>query len=394
MRLRWIPVLAVSLLAAGATPAAAGPGRPSHTGGAHPRSAFAASAHERPARPAFAAAAHERPDRPAPAHRRPAWRLSETGVTARLRGLSAVSARVAWASGSGGTVLRTVDGGATWRQVGPAGAADLQLRDIEAFDARRAVTLSIGEGEQSRIYRTADGGRTWRETFRNDDPRAFYDCLAFFDDRHGIALSDPVDGAFRVLSTADGGLSWRVLPNTGMPPALAGEFAFAASGTCLVTAPHHRRAAWFATGGGATARVFRTTDRGRTWSVVDSPVPSGPTAGIYSLAFRDSRHGVAVGGDYTTPASAPGAVAVTRTGGRGWVAAPHPPGEYRSAAAWLPGTRRTVVAVGPTGSDVSYDGGRRWHRFDTGSFDAVDCAGRWACWASGEAGRVAVLRRR
>ena len=296
---------------------------------------------------------------------------------------------MAWASGSAGTVLRTVDGGRNWASVGPPDTADLQFRDIEAFDARHAVALSIGEGEASRVYRTADGGRTWTETFRNDEPTAFYDCLAFFDHRRGLALSDPVNGAFRILSTVDGGRSWRVLPPDGMPPALAGEFAFAASGTCLVTAARGGHgSAWFATGGGATARVFRTTDAGRHWTATDTPVPSGPSAGIYSLAFRDPWHGVAVGGDFNTPTVAPDAAARSRDGGRTWVLAQTEPGEYRSGSAWLAG--HAVLAVGPTGSDLSTVGGRTWRRFDTGSFDSVDCA-RGACWASGENGRVARL---
>jgi photosystem II stability/assembly factor-like uncharacterized protein len=324
---------------------------------------------------------------------RPAWQLADTGVTARFRGLAAVSDRVAWVAGSGGVVLRTVDGGDSWRRADPPGAAGLELRDIEAFDHHHAVALSIGPGEESRIYATRDGGRTWAETFRNDDPRAFYDCLTFLDRQHGLALSDPVDGVFRILATRDGGRSWRVQPGTGMPAALPGEFAFAASGTCLVSASGSRHHAWFATGGADRARVFRTADGGRTWTVTDTPVPSGPSAGIYSLAFRDPRHGLAVGGDYAAPAAAPDAAAVSRDGGRSWTTAAAPPGEYRSGVAWVPGRSRTALAVGPTGTDVTVDGGRTWHRFDTGSFDAVDCVPR-ACWASGEQGRVAVLARR
>jgi photosystem II stability/assembly factor-like uncharacterized protein len=324
-------------------------------------------------------------------NRTPTWELFETGVEARLRGLSPVSHRVAWASGSGGTVLRTVDGGRTWSQVGPAATTDLQFRDIEAFDAKRAVILSIGNGDQSRVYRTDDGGQTWTETFRNDDPNAFYDCMTFFDSRRGLALSDPVDGKFRILGTGDGGRTWRVLPTGGMPDALPGEFAFAASGTCIVSAGHDD--AWFATGGGGVSRVFRSRDGGRTWQVASTPVPSGATAGIYSLAFRDSRHGIAVGGDFTTPTVAPDAAAVSRDGGRTWVAAPAEPGEYRSGAAWVPHSGRIALAVGPTGSDITFDGGLRWHRFDTGSFDSVECTRDGACWASGEAGRVARLTR-
>jgi photosystem II stability/assembly factor-like uncharacterized protein len=319
----------------------------------------------------------------------PGWTVTDTGVDARLRGLAAVSRHVAWASGSAGTVLRTVDSGRTWQQVGPPDTADLQFRDIEAFDARHAVALSIGEGDQSRVYVTDDGGRTWAETFRNGDPAAFYDCMAFFDRRHGLALSDPVAGRFRILSTSDGGRSWRVLPTAGMPAALDGEFAFAASGTCLVTATHGAgRDAWFATGGGAAARVFHTADAGRTWTVADTPVPSGPTAGIYSLAFRDRWHGLAVGGDFTTPTQAPGGAARTEPG-RGWVLATTVPGEYRSGVAWRSGG--TAIAVGPTGSDVTRDGGRTWTRFDQESFDAVACAADGACWASGEHGRIGIL---
>ncbi|GAA2542929.1 oxidoreductase [Winogradskya consettensis] len=320
---------------------------------------------------------------------KPSWRLSDTGVTARFRGLAPVSDKVAWVAGSGGTILRTVDGARSWQRVDPPGTAELQFRDIEAFDADHAVALTIGEGDQSRLYATADGGRSWKESFRNDDPAAFYDCVTFTDRRHGLALSDPVNGKFRILATSDGGKSWAVQPSTGMPDALTGEFAFAASGTCLVTADHFGSGrAWFATGGGERARIFATTNGGRTWRVTDSGIPSGPSAGVYSLAFRDPWHGIAVGGDYAVPETAPDAAATTRDGGRTWTPARAEPGEYRSGAAWRGVT--TALAVGPTGSDISYDGGRSWNEFDSGSFDAVLCAGG-SCWASGEQGRVARL---
>ncbi len=318
-------------------------------------------------------------------HGAPSWSLSPTGVTARFRGLSAVSATVAWVAGTEGTVLRTTNGGRSWQSVGPAAAAALQFRDIEAFDRDHAVALTIGDGDQSRVYVTANGGRSWTETFRNTEPAAFYDCMTFLDRRHGLALSDPVGGKFRILATSDGGRSWAVQSNAGMPAALDGEFAFAASGTCLVSAG---RDAWFASGGGSASRVFHSGNFGRTWSVATSPIPSGASAGIYSLAFRDPRHGIAVGGDYAAPTAAPDGSATTRDGGRTWTVSRTVPGEYRSGSAWARGD--TALAVGPTGSDLSFDGGRTWTAFDTGSFDAVECAGG-GCWASGEQGRVATL---
>ncbi len=317
-----------------------------------------------------------------------AWELKPTDSSARLRGLSAVSGKVAWTSGSLGTVLRTVDGGATWQSVGPPGTEALQFRDIEAFNADRAVILSIGTGTDSRVYVTDDGGATWDLTFTNDHPDAFYDCITFFDQKHGLALSDPVDGRFRIISTRDGGQTWDVV-NAEMPAALPGEFAFAASGQCLVS--DRGRRAWFATGGGAEARVFRSVDRGETWEVSSTPIPSGPAAGIFALAFRSPKQGLAVGGDFLQPTNSPDAAAMTDDGGAAWTLATVDPGEYRSSVAWVDGP--VAIAVGPSGSDVSTDSGNTWTGFDDGSFDTVDCAGKNTCWASGEAGRVAVLVR-
>jgi photosystem II stability/assembly factor-like uncharacterized protein len=321
------------------------------------------------------------------------WKLTPPGSASQFRGLAAVDANTAWIAGTAGQVLRTTDGGNKWTNVSPAGAEALQFRDIEASDAQHAVAMTIGNGEDSRIYRTADGGKSWTETFRNTEPTAFYDCFDL-NGSHGLALSDPVDGKFRIASTSDGGKSWKVLPNAGMPVALEGEFAFAASGTCLVAGPG--RTAWFASGGGDRPRVFRTYDGGMHWKVTDSPMASGAAAGIFSLAFRGSLFGVAVGGDFLKPTEAVDAASVTYDGGRSWqlVAASKAPKGYRSGSAFVPWSASTVVAVGPSGSDFSLDGGRSWTQFYDGSFDSVECAGygfRAGCWASGAHGAVGKL---
>ncbi|MFI6494515.1 WD40/YVTN/BNR-like repeat-containing protein [Streptomyces sp. NPDC050564] len=332
---------------------------------------------------------------PAQAHepaKAPHWELKDSGTDVRFRGLSAVSRDTAWVAGSKGTVLRTTDGGANWRSVSPPGGADLEFRDIEAFDARRAVVLAIGEGEASRVLRTDDGGATWTESFRNTDTKAFYDCLTFFDRRHGLAMSDPVDGRFRILSTSDGGRSWKVLPSDSMPAAQDGEAGFAASGQCLVTSGP--RDVWLATGGGARARVLHSSDRGLTWTATDTPIPAGdPARGVFALAFRDRTHGLAVGGDYRADQASPQTAALTPDGGRTWTSATQPPPAYRSGVTWLPHSRTAALAVGPTGTDLTTDGGRTWRTVDTGSYDTVDCTPDLGCWASGEKGRVARLER-
>jgi photosystem II stability/assembly factor-like uncharacterized protein len=320
-------------------------------------------------------------------HRPPHWRPVPTGSDQQYRGLDAVSERVAWVGGSAGEVLRTTDGGRTWKDVSPPGSEGLLFRDVEASGTWRASVLAIGEGEASRIYTTFDGGRHWKLAFVNDDPAAFYDCMAFYGGgRRGLVMSDPVGGKFRIAATDDWGLSWHVLPNAGMPPAVEDEFGFAASGTCLVTSG---RDAWFGSGGGAS-RVFHSRDGGYTWTVTAAPIPAADAGGVFSLAFRDRHHGVMVGGDFTAPDNGVDASGFTRDG-VSWRGGGDLSG-YRSGVDWVSGSHDTLIAVGPTGSDVTRDGGRTWKAFDTADYDAVDCV-PGTCWASGPAGAVAVLDR-
>lgn len=321
------------------------------------------------------------------------WEVKPTGSAARFRGLSPVSRNVAWVSGSLGTVLRTTDGGATWDDVSPQGLGteELQFRDIEARDADHAVILSIGEDEDSRILVTDDGGATWTETFRNEEPTAFYDCMAFTSAKRGVAMSDPVDGRFRLVETSDGGHSWSLVDPAGMPEAVPGEFGFAASGTCLAAAAG--RSMYLVSGGVDPARVYRSEDRGARWTVQDSPVAGGAAAGIFSVSFGDDRRGVLVGGDFLVPDGAVDNAAWTADGGATWQAAEVLPRGYRSGSAWDRHHVGVVLAVGPSGSDVSADGGRTWAGFDDGSFDSVECTLDGACWASGASGRVGVLAR-
>jgi photosystem II stability/assembly factor-like uncharacterized protein len=190
------------------------------------------------------------------------WQAQTSGVTARLRGVSAASDRVVWASGTGGTVVRTEDGGTTWRKLTIPDAETLDFRDVDAIDAHTAYALSIGPGPASRIYKTADGGAHWTLQFTNDDPKAFYDAMSFWDADHGLAVSDSVDGTFVILITRDGGGHWTRVPAGALPPALPNEGAFAGSGTNIAVLGRDR--AWIGTGASTKSRVLRTSDGGRT----------------------------------------------------------------------------------------------------------------------------------
>ena len=318
------------------------------------------------------------------------WTSEASGTVARLRGLSVVNEDVAWASGSGATCLRTINGGKTWDAWEVPGASGLDFRDIHAVDARTAYLLSIGPGEKSRIYKTDDGGVTWTLSFTNRDPQGFLDAIAFWDNERGLALGDPLEGRFLILATDDGGKHWSRISPDGMPTALAGEGAFAASGTCLVVGVDGH--AWFGTGGARVARVFRSTDRGRTWTAAETPVRAGsPSAGIFSLAFWDADHGIAVGGDYKKPDEAGRTAARTSDGGRTWIPVPgNAPVGYRSAVALVPGSAGpTLIAVGPGGTDLSPDAGANWRSLRSGGFDAAAFVSPRVGWAVGEDGRIA-----
>jgi photosystem II stability/assembly factor-like uncharacterized protein len=309
------------------------------------------------------------------------WIPQLSGTNAGLRGISAVSATVAWASGAGGIYLRTIDGGSTWKAATVPGAADLDFRGVRAIDAKTAFLLSSGPGEKSRIYKTADAGESWHVLQINPDPKGFWDAIAMWDPAHGIVLGDPVNGRFTIYVTSDG-VNWQ--PAKG-PPANSQEGAFAASNSALVVRGLHE--AWFGTGGRGGARVVHTDDAGKTWISVKTPVHGdSDSAGIFSLSFSGAQ-GIAVGGDYMKTGEVAGAAALTADAGKTWTSA-HASG-YRSAVAYIE-PLKMWIATGPSGSGVSLDAGKNWKKFD-GGYNAMSFAAGTG-WAVGANGAVAKFK--
>jgi photosystem II stability/assembly factor-like uncharacterized protein len=319
-----------------------------------------------------------------------------SNTTESLRGASAVSQNIAWASGTHGTYLRTTDAGRTWTVGQVPDAATLDFRAVVAFSADEAFLMSAGPGDRSRIYHSTDAGKTWQLQFTNKNPKGFFDSMLFWDPTHGMILGDPIPDEsgqlkFELLQTTDG-QTWTQLPSANLPPAIEGEGAFAASNSCLAILPgnpvigkpvmsslvvpsaarnllsagvantasptaappaqpwksasapqnpaENEEASspdpniWFATGGKA-ARVFHSPDRGQTWQVFDTPIIHGPdSAGIFSIAFRDPLHGVIAGGDYKHPGQDGPNLAFTNDGGQTWTLSEIHPQAYFSAAAY------------------------------------------------------------
>lgn len=311
------------------------------------------------------------------------WLKQNVNTTAGLRGLSVVNSSIVWASGTGGTVIKTLDGGNTWKVMIVPGAEKLDFRDIEAFDANTVYILSIGNGESSRIYKTIDGGATWKLQFQNTNPKAFFDAIACWDKTNCIAMSDPVDNKFVLVKTTDGE-TWKPTDTDKMANALPGEAAFAASGTCLIT--QGKNNAFLVTGGKA-ARVFRTNNRGLTWFVSETPIVKGTEgSGIFSIAMRDAKNGVIVGGNYEKPVDVNNNLAFTVDGGKTWT-----PGKglngYRSGVTYV--NPSTLIAAGSAGSDISLDKGKTWSPLDKLSYNAVQSKGYLNVWAVGDKGMAA-----
>jgi photosystem II stability/assembly factor-like uncharacterized protein len=295
----------------------------------------------------------------------------KSNTTENLRGISVLSNAVAWASGTHGIYLRTTDGGSSWQSAQVPGAESLDFRDVEAFSSDLAYLLSAGPGEQSRIYKTTDAGKNWTLQFTNKTPKGFFDCMAFWDRDHGIAVGDPVADPsgklkFELISTEDGGKNWTPIPPDSLPPAIEGEGAFAASGTCITVQGDSN--VWFATGG-KTARVFRSANAGKTWNVADTPIVHGPeSAGIFSIAFRDSTHGVIAGGDYKHPEQDGPNLAFTNDGSLTWKLSPISPQRYFSAVAFAKPRSESSAIVMVGSSQSAYEenlakaaGQKRWN---------------------------------
>jgi photosystem II stability/assembly factor-like uncharacterized protein len=280
-------------------------------------------------------------------------------------------------------ILKSLDEGKTWKRLRVADGGFLDFRGIVAFGASAAYIMSSGEGEKSRIYKTTDGGENWILQYTDKRNDSFLDAIACLSEKHCYALGDPIDGKFLLLGTTDGE-HWSPLPNEAMPKALPTEGAFAASNSSLLLSGDE---IFFATGGPA-ARVFHSPDSGRTWSVVETPLTRGKaSSGIFSIACGKGTVIVAAGGDYQDPKQASAVAAYSHDGGKTWQLSELQPGGYRSAVAAV--SNLTLLAVGPTGEEISEDRGVHWKQTDSLNLNAISVLDKQNVWAVGPQGTIA-----
>lgn len=308
------------------------------------------------------------------------------GHPTSLRGLSVVSDKVVWASGSNGTVARSLDGGNTWKWLRVKGFEQRDFRDIEAFDGTTALIMAIDA--PAYILKTVDGGDNWKVVFENKTPGMFLDAMEFWNDQSGIVVGDPIDGKIFIARSFDGGNSWKALPGAYTPAVDSGEAFFAASGT-NVRALDRDEAVMVS--GGSRSRIFI-----RNQQAVLPLAQGRPSAGANSVAVleRNTRKGgnklVVVGGDFEHPAVADSNCCISTNRGKTWKAPQQGPKGYRSGVEYL--GKKKLAACGPTGVDVSADGGNTWINISTTGFHTVRKAKEGkTVWLSGGNGRVGKL---
>jgi photosystem II stability/assembly factor-like uncharacterized protein len=328
------------------------------------------------------------------------WQMQDSGSTASLRGIDSVDGKVAWASGTGGTVLKTTDGGAHWQQCaipdGDKDGATLDFRGVQAWDAQTAIVMASGPGDKSRLYKTTDGCKSWNLLVKNEDKDGFWDALRMWTPTDGFLAGDPVDGhPFLTEFTSYNGL---MIDNTLYDlKARAGEGAFAASNSSISLAPFRTqdgaaREVWFAIGGASGSRVvhYQHYNGGEPERCATSISDVGTfrraaNAGIFSIDFKSDGRGMVVGGDYTKPNDSAGAAASSSDGGKTWTASTTPPHGYRSTVQWSE-SQKLWITAGPNGSDLSRDDGKTWQPLDNGNWNALSLP-----FIVGPKGRIARL---
>ena len=291
-----------------------------------------------------------------------------TGKNTSMRGLSVLSDSVAWVSGSNGHVGKTLDGGKTWEWMQPKGYEKLDFRDIEAFDKLKAIVVNAGS--PAYILKTVDGGKNWTEIYKNTDSAIFLDGMAFWDNQQGIIFGDPIKNKMQLLKTTDGGISWQDISANLKKELKLGEAGFAASGTTIRTGSGGK--VWIASGG-AVSKIYYSANYGQTWKVYPCPIIQGESStGPFSIAFLNSKKGIAVGGNYLKDKENENNILITKNGGKSWTKPEKPVLGYRSAVEYF--SDQICFATGSSGTDYSLDGGNTWTNISTQNFNALQKA--------------------
>ncbi len=307
-------------------------------------------------------------------------KLLNSGSKASLRGLSVVTDKIVWVSGSAGSVGRSVDGGETWTWMTVKGFEKTDFRDIEAFDAKTAIIMGIAD--PAYILKTTDAGLNWRVVFEDTTKGMFLDAMEFWNEQSGIVIGDPIGDKIFIARTFNGGENWRGIPAKNIPVAEKGEAFFASSGTNVRKL--NKQEAVFVSGG-LHARLFIRDKK------TGLPILQGKeSTGANSIAVKNKNTMIIVGGDFTAKDSILKNCVITLDGGVTFKAPVIAPHGYRSCVEYL--LKKTWISCGLNGVDYSIDEGQNWAWISKEGFHACRKAKKGkAVYFSGGGGRIGKL---
>lgn len=308
----------------------------------------------------------------------------DSGKNTSIRGLSVVNNKVAWVSGSNGWIAKTTNGKTfEWQQL--KGFEKIDFRDIEAFSANEVIIVNAGS--PAYILKTVDGGQSWKKVYENNDAAIFLDGMAFWNKKEGIIFGDPINGLMQILITKNGGESWENQSASANIKLQDGEAAFAASGTTIRT---QKNKVYIATGG-KVSRLWSSINKGKTWTVTTIPIIIGEAStGPFSIAITNEKV-FAVGGDYLKEKSSVDNYTYQdrRTGE--WLHSEKSPNGYRSAIEYI--HENLLITTGPSGTDFSEDEGKTWQILSLLGFHTCQKAKKGnLVLFTGSKGRISGLR--
>lgn len=287
-----------------------------------------------------------------------------SGTPTSLRGLCVVNDNVIWVSGSKGMVGKSSTGGKTWKWMTVPGFEKTEFRDIEAFDASTAIIMGVGT--PAYILKTIDGGDTWKVVYENKAKEMFLDAMDFASPRQGIVIGDPVDGRTFIATTHDNGNTWQESSQAQNSVAIdSGEAFFAASGSNVRLFANNE---YFIVSGGHRSRII-THNSAAPLSIIQGKESTGANSiDIYDNGIPDKPgpRRIIVGGDFAADSSDVKNCLYTTNGGKTWQKPKTPPHGYRSCVEYL--SKKDVLACGTTGVDYSNDGGKNWRLISNEGF--------------------------
>ncbi len=296
-----------------------------------------------------------------------------------IRAILALSANELLFAGSRGDIGLTEDGGKTWN-IDFITYNDSIKPHFRSIAKTKSSIFALSIANPALLYKISNG--TKEIVYTEKGPKVFYDAMTFLDDKTGIAIGDPINGCTSIIMTYDGGNTWNKIDCSKLPEVKEGEASFAASNTNIAFA---KNTIWIVTGG-TRARVLKSSDKGKTWKIIDTPIIQGNgPQGIYSVDFYDENNGIIIGGDYSKPDLNQANKAITTDGGETWtlVANGQDP-NYKSCVQYIPRTHgKEVVAVSKTGVSFSNDGGHTWKEISKDGYYAIQFVDKNTAWLSG-----------